>query len=70
MTNAVTDITISPIAGLVIVMLTEPKQLLARTHLVHATKTATVFARNWSREKSAVRLLSTCMEDSTKVRIS
>ena len=55
MTNAATDITIFPIAGLVIVMLTEPKHLLARTHLVHATKTATVFARNWSREKSAVR---------------
>ena len=70
MTNAATDITIFPIAGLVIVMLTEPKHLLARTHLVHATKTATVFARNWSREKSAVRLLSTYMEDSTKVRIS
>lgn len=53
-TNAATDITIFLIAGLAIVMLTERKHLLARTHLVHATKTATVFARNWSREKSAV----------------
>lgn len=53
MTNAATVITIFPIAGLVIVMLTEPKQLLVRTRLVHVTKTATVFARNWSREKSA-----------------
>ena len=70
MTNAVTDITIFPTAGLVIVMLTEPKQLLVRTRLVHVTKTATVFARNWSREKSAVRLLSTCIDDSTKVWIS
>ena len=70
MTNAVTDITIFPTAGLVIVMLTEPKQLLVMTRLVHVTKTATVFARNWSREKSAVRLLSTCMDDSTKVWIS
>ena len=69
-TNAATDITNFPIAGLVIVILTEPKQLLARTLLVHATKTVTVFARNWSREKSAVRLLSTCMNDCTKVWIS
>ncbi len=52
--NAAMDITIFPIAGLVIVMLTEPKHLLARTHRVHATKTATVPARNWLREKSAV----------------
>ena len=70
MTNAATVITIFPIAGLVIVMLTELKQLLVRTRLVHVTKTATVFARNWSREKSAVRLLSTCIDDSTKVWIS
>ena len=69
MTNAATVITIFPIAGLVIVMLTELKQLLVRTPLVHVTKTATVFARNWSREKSAVRLLSTCIDDSTKVWI-
>ena len=70
MTNAATVITIFPIAGLVIVMLTEPKLLLVRTRLAHATKTATVFARNWSREKSAVRLLSTCIDDSTKFWIS
>ena len=70
MTNAATVITIFPIAGLVIVMLTELKQLLVRTRLVHVTKTATVFARNWSREKSAVRLLSTCMDDSTISTIS
>ena len=66
-TNAATDIIIFPIAGLVIVMLTEPKHLLVRTRLVHVTKMVTVLAKNWLKEKSAVRLFFTCIDDSTKV---